>query len=200
MKVIAVTGGIGSGKSVVLNAFKALGADVESADTVSHRIMLKGGKAYDEVLKAFSGDILDESLEINRKKLASIVFSDEKKLSLLNSISHRIIYNELSDFVSKSEKEVVCLEIPLLFSAHCPINLDLKIGVLADKEIRIERIIKRDNCKREDAILRIKNQVSDEEIQKKADVVIFNNGNIDDVCDKVKEIYLGLVANRLENI
>ena len=129
-----------------------------------------------------------------------MVFSDEKKLSLLNSISHRIIYNELSDFVSRSEKEVVCLEIPLLFSAHCPINLDLKIGVLADKEIRIERIIKRDNCKREDAILRIKNQVSDEEIQKKSDVVIFNNGNIDDVCDKVKEIYLGLVANRLENI
>ncbi len=200
MKVVAVTGGIGSGKSVVVNAFKALGADIESADKISHRIMLKGGKAYDEVLKAFSEEILKDDFEIDRKKLASIVFSDKEKLALLNSISHRIIYKELCDFVLNSKAEVVCLEIPLLFSAECPLNLDLKIGVSAKEEIRINRIIKRDNCKREDAVARIKNQISDEEIQKKADVVIFNNGNIDDVCNRVKEIYSALVADRMENI
>ena len=79
-------------------------------------------------------------------------------------------------------------------------NIDLKVGVSADEEIRINRIIKRDNCKREDAIARMKNQISDDEIQKKADVVIFNNGNLDDVRDRVREIYLTLVADGMENI
>ena len=200
MKVVAVTGGIGSGKSVVADAFKAFGADVESADRISHRIMLKDGKAYNEVVKAFSDEILNKNFEIDRKKLASIVFSDKDKLALLNSISHRIIYKELEDFVLNSKADVVCLEIPLLFSAECPLNIDLKVGVSADEEIRINRIIKRDNCKREDAIARMKNQISDDEIQKKADVVIFNNGNLDDVRDRVREIYLTLVADGMENI
>ncbi len=193
MKVVAVTGGIGSGKSLVLEAFADLGADVLSADDVSHRIMLKGGSAYNEVIDAFGQDILDENSEIDRKKLGAIVFSDKEKLELLNSISHRIIYKELEAFVEKSGKDLVCLEIPLLFSAKCPIHLDLTIGVSADEETRIERVVKRDNSTREQALARMRNQLSDEEIQTLADCVIFNNGNIDEVYDKVEEIYKSLL-------
>ena len=192
MKVVAITGGIGSGKSLVLDAFEKLGADVISADAVSHKIMLKGEAAYAEVVAAFGKDILDENMEIDRKKLGTIVFSDKEKLELLNSISHRIIYKKLLEFVKSSDKQVVCLEIPLLFSAKCPIDLDMIIGVSADKEIRISRVIKRDNCTYEQALARMRNQVSDEEIQRLSDCVIFNNGNINEVYNKVEEIYRSL--------
>lgn len=192
MKIIAVTGGIGSGKSTVAKEFKNLGAVVISADEVSHLIMKKGGLAYNKVTEVFGDGILNADKEINRKSLAGIVFNDKDKLILLNSITHSIIYKVMAEEVKKAkdaDKDVVCLEIPLLFNDKCPIDYDMSIAVVADKEIRINRVINRDNCTRSEAESRMAKQLTDDKLKEYADCVVENNGDLAKLKKSVKEIY-----------
>ena len=109
MKVIAVTGGIGSGKSTVTNEFARLGARTISADSVAHENMSRGGCAYDEIVGAFGRGIVGENGEINRARLADIVFSDDKKLALLNSITHRRVYDSIKRRIAAAKADDVRL-------------------------------------------------------------------------------------------
>lgn len=193
MKVIAVTGGIGSGKSTVLNEFKRMGAYVIDTDAISHEIIKKGNKAYDEVRAEFGDKILDKDAEIDRKCLAGIVFNDKAKLDILNSIMHGEIYAELQRRIDARKEKVVCVEIPLLFTSHCPVDIDLKVTVSASEDIRIGRVTMRDNCTPEDVKKRISAQMSDEKMCNAADVVIVNNGDVDEVRSQVKDILAGLM-------
>lgn len=192
MKLIALTGGIGSGKSTVLNEFKKLGAFIISCDEISHRIMLPGGSAYREVREAFGDVILTANGEIDRKKLASIVFSDNKKLEIINGITHRLIYSEIKKQTENVTAAVICVEIPLLFTTECPLDIDYRIAVIADDDIRIERVIKRDNVSCEDVKVRMEKQLSNDEMSKKADFVIENNGDMKALKERTEYIY-GLV-------
>ena len=192
MKIIAVTGGIGSGKSTVSAEFAALGAEVISADAVSHEIMLPGKNAYEAVVKLFGREILDSNDEIDRVRLADIVFSDAEKLNSLNSVTHRLIYEEIQRRIDSSEASTVCLEIPLLFIAKCPISIDASIAVTADKEIRLARVIVRDGCTAEQALVRMAKQLPDEYLAAHADFVIENNGDIEALKIKTAEIWQSL--------
>ena len=189
MKVIGLTGGIGSGKSTVLCEFRNLGADIISCDEISHRIMKRGESAYNEVVAEFGNGILNAENEIDRRKLASIVFADGKKLEVLNGITHRLIYEDIKRQISESGAELVCVEIPLLFNSECPLELAAKIAVLADKEVRISRVMKRDNSTRDEVEARIRKQLSDSEMREKADYIIENNDNIDYLQHQVEKIY-----------
>lgn len=196
MKIIAVTGGIGSGKSTVAKEFKNLGAVVISADEVSRLIMKKGGLAYNKVTEVFGNGILNADKEINRKALADIVFNDKDKLMLLNSVTHSLIYKVMAEEAEKarnSDADVVCLEIPLLFNDKCPIDYDMSIAVIADKEVRINRVINRDKCTRNEAESRIAKQLTDEKLKEYADCVIANNGDLKELKKAVKEVYDGLM-------
>lgn len=193
MKLIALTGGIGSGKSTVLNEFKKLGAEVMSCDEISHRIMLRGGSAYTEVTDKFGSTILNEDKEIDRKRLAAIVFSDNEKLELLNRITHRLIYAEIDKQIKESSAAVVCVEIPLLFTTVSPLEIDLKIAVVASEDIRIKRVMERDGMSADEVRARMAKQLSDDEMRKKADCVIENNGDMETLCSAVKEIYYSMI-------
>ena len=193
MKLIALTGGIGSGKSTVLNEFKRLGAEVISCDEISHRIMLRGGSAYTEVTDKFGSIILNEDKEIDRKRLAAIVFSDNEKLELLNSITHRLIYAEIEKQIIKSLAAVVCVEIPLLFTTVSPLKIDLKIAVIAEEDIRIKRVMERDGVSADEVKARMEKQLSDDEMRKRADCVIENNGDADALYSAVKDIYYSII-------
>ena len=189
MKIIAVTGGIGSGKSTVSNEFKKLGAYVVDTDAISHEIMMRGYNAYDMVVAEFGNGILSDDLEIDRKRLADIVFNDKKKLETLNSIMHKEIYAELQRRIEASDVDIVCAEIPLLFTAKCPIEIDVKVVVSASDDVRIRRVMLRDNCSADKVKERMANQLSDSEMCKLADVVIVNNGDIDLVREQVKAVF-----------
>ncbi len=189
MKIIGLTGGIGSGKSTVLAEFARLGADIISCDEISHRIMKSGNAAYDEVVAVFGTKILNTDGEINRKALADIVFSDNQKLETLNKISHKHIYNEVKAEINASSKEVVCVEIPLLFTAECPISLDLTVAVTAPTEVRIARVISRDGADRRQVEARMAKQLTDEELSRLADCVIENSGDLEHLRGCVNEIY-----------
>lgn len=197
MKVIAVTGGIGSGKSTVSKEFGRLGARVLSADEIAHDNMQRDGMAYDEIVRAFGRAIVGADGEIERARLAEIVFSDDDKLELLNSVTHRRVYDVIKREIAASRADgtsLVCVEIPLLFSAECPLDIDLSIAVVADVNIRIRRVMVRDNCSAHQAELRIAKQISDERLRELADITIENNGDLNDLCQKVKAIFDNLCS------
>lgn len=188
MKIIGVTGGIGAGKSTVCKEFERLGATVIDADKIAREVLLQNGGAYGETVEFFGKDILFENGDINRKKLAQLVFSDKDKLEMLNKITHKYIFEEMNKQINSAKSQVVVLDVPLLFSSDFPIFCDLKVAVLADKIIRIDRVMKRDNATAKEVKERIKNQISDDKYREMADICIINN-DLDETKQQIKEIY-----------
>ncbi len=187
MKIVGITGGIGSGKSTVSREFESYGAEIIDADAISRSITLKNGLAYREIVDFFGNDIICSSGEIDRKKLAGIVFSDSEKLEVLNNITHKYIFEEMENRISACKNDLVILDVPLLFSSDFKIECDVKIVVVADLEDRISRVIQRDDTDRISVENRINSQLSDEEMKKLADIVI-ENDSLDNMKKQVKKI------------
>lgn len=189
MKILGITGGIGSGKSTVAKLFENLGAYLIDADAIARDVMKKDGEAYCEVVANFGPEILTENNEIDRKKLASIVFSDKDKLSNLNRVTHKYIYKQIKALILSSNAKLVCLDVPLLFTAEFPIECDKTLVVIADHDKRITRVSKRSGLTAQEIIDRMRNQMSDKEMCERADYCIDNSGVPEDIIPEVKEIY-----------
>ena len=175
MKIIGVTGGIGSGKTTVCSMFASFGAEIVDADEIARAVTKSSGAAYSEIIDAFGEEILLPDGEINRKALGKIVFQDKKSLKLLNKITHKYVFEEIKRRIETSLAKVIVLDVPLLFSSDFPFECDLTVGVILDKEERIKRVEKRDGLAREEILKRIENQISDEDLRDRADVIIENN-------------------------
>lgn len=183
MKVLGLCGQSGAGKTTVLNTLLSLGATVCDCDKISRQVMSKGSKCAAEVIQAFGNEICRNG-EIDRKTLGSIVFFDEKKLALLTEITHRYIKTEVYRLINESEErgdKLFVLDAPLLFESGLDSECDITLAITADREKRIERIIKRDNISRELAEKRIESQISEEELHRLADEVISNNKTVDEL-------------------
>ena len=189
MKLLGITGGIGAGKSVVTKCFSDLGAEIIDADAIARQVLKKEGAAYAEVISAFGNEILQLNHEIDRKKLAAIVFSDREKLQTLNQITHACVFQEMEKQIHQSHAELICLDVPLLFSCEFPFQCDKTLAVLAPKEQRIQRVIKRDACSREDVEVRMASQLTEDELRSKADICINNDKSMDELYACVKKIY-----------
>mgnify|MGYP000976211907 CR=1 FL=1 len=177
-KTVAVTGGIGSGKSLLGKILRKKGYTVIDSDEISRQVCVKGRPGHAAVVEIFGEGILDEFGNLDRKKLASIVFSDEGKLRLLNGILHPIIERELSRQLKEHEgEELVFVLIPLLFELGWQDRFDYVWLVLADEEIRIARAMARDGARREDIEKRIKNQINHAEKAHLAHNVLYNNSS-----------------------
>lgn len=175
MKIIGVTGGIGSGKSTVSNMFRQFGAEIIDADEISRNVTKKNGSAFSEIVEIFGEEILSEDGEINRKKLGQIVFSDKNKLAVLNEITHKYIFIEMGKKIKESKADIVILDVPLLFSNDFKIKYDYSVGVTANVSERIKRVKSRDGLTEDEILSRINNQISDKELEEKADFIIENN-------------------------
>lgn len=175
MKIIAVTGGIGSGKTTVSKMFETLGAEVCDADEIVRKTEKFGGAAYGEIKDFFGGEIIMPNGELDRKAIAKIVFSDKEKLEGLNKIVHKYVFFEMEKAIKNSSADVICLDVPLLFSSEFPIKYDFSVGVTADLGERIKRVCQRDKTSEDEVIKRINNQISDRELFERADFVIKNN-------------------------
>ena len=174
MLKVGLTGGIGSGKTTVAKIFQMLGIPVFDADSNAKQIMNTNKIIKKELIAAFGKSIFNDD-ELDRKKLAAIVFNDKQKLKLLNSIVHPETIKASEDWVKQQHSKYVIKEAALLFESGSNKELDLVIGVIAPKEIRIERVIARDNTSKKEAELRITKQ-NDEEITKKlCDYSIIND-------------------------
>ena len=182
--VIGLTGGTGAGKSIISDFLKEKGATIIDADAISREITKEGGIALGEIAEAFPGVITDGILD--RRALGRIVFSDKEKLSLLNEITHKYIKKLTEDKIDEAEGLIV-LDAPLLFEAGEEALCDKVIFVTADDDVRIKRIMTRDNLSFEDA----KGRIDAREllpIMEKCDFVVENNGDKDKVIKKVSDI------------
>jgi len=182
MKVIGLTGGTGSGKSVVSKSLAAAGAVIVDADKIAHDIILKGEPAYDEIIAYYGTGILDAEGNIIRKKLGEIVFNDKKKLAFLNQCTHKYITAEVKREITAAKEagtaKAIIVDAPLLLEAGLEKVCDLVWVVYAEPEVRAQRVMARDGITYELAKARIANQKSWEEYRNAASAVIDNSKDL----------------------
>ncbi|MBQ8509359.1 MAG: dephospho-CoA kinase [Clostridia bacterium] len=201
MRVIGITGGSGAGKGEVSHCFMSHGIRTLDTDKVSRAVCEPGKPCLNELVGHFGGEILREDGTLNRRLLASIVFGEEdpdkklEKLAALNRITHHYILEDINAWLGRREKDgcrLVVVDAPQLFESGFNRHCDYTIGVIADEEVRIRRIIARDNISRESAEKRIKSQKSDEFFIENCDFTVYNNNGL--------EALEGQVGNILEKI
>jgi dephospho-CoA kinase len=193
MKVIALTGGIGAGKSLVANYFFTLGAQVIDADQLARAAIERGSAGFDEVVVAFGDGILKDG-DIDRRKLGEIVFSDPAKRKILENIIHPKVQAALAEArKSLVDDEILIYEIPLLVETNAAAKFDQVITVEAPLEERIERLKERGLYPTE-IDKRIANQATPDERRAVADIVIENDGSQEDLLRKVEAIWEKLDA------
>lgn len=171
---IGLTGGLGSGKSTVAHIFEVLGVPVYYADAASKRLMVDDSKVKAAVQTAF-GEKVYPGGKLDRKYLAEIVFKDEKKLALLNSIVHPATLTDAAEWINKQTVPYVIKEAALIFESGSHQSLDYVIGVKAPLPLRLQRAMKRDNISCEEAMARINRQISEEIKMRLCDFIIIND-------------------------
>lgn len=189
-KVIGLTGGIGTGKSTVSKLLAELGAVVMDADKVGHEVFKPDTEAWREILAAFGREVLAPTGEIDRKKLAAIVFNNPKALANLNQIIHPRAYNLVKSRLEECLQRgagVVVLEVVLLIEANWTPLVDEVWVVVASEDTVVKRLKQQRGMSKEEILARIRSQLSTEERIKHADVVINNDGELDEVKAKVIE-------------
>jgi len=191
--IIAITGGIGSGKSAVTKLFESWGASIVDADLLAREVVVPGSEGLSRIAEAFSDQLILADGTLNRPKLASIIFSDSGKKHLLESILHPLIrqrwLTKLEELKARGASIVVYV-IPLLFESHRPMpELEKIVLVSAPVETRINRIVARDGFSREMAELRIAAQLPDVAKFEQSDFVIVNNGSLAELEQKAKEVF-----------
>ena len=184
-KKIAVTGGIGSGKSTVLKIIEQKGYPVFSCDEI-YAELIKDKKFLAKLCDKF-GDILNEDGGLDRKKLSSIVFGDREKLARLDALTHPAIYAEMFRRVDETWGLCFC-EVPLLFESGGEELFDGVIVVLRDEKQRIESVAERDNCSVNDVKLRIVNQFDYNKLNFTKYYVLHNNGNLEQLSAQIDDI------------
>lgn len=189
--VIGLTGGIASGKSTVSAMFTDMGITVIDADIEARLAVEPGEKAYNDIVSHFGTDILEDDRTINRPKLGEIIFNNEEKRLLLNSIVHPAVRERMAQKRKQAEaadEKAVVLDIPLLFESKLTGLVEKIIVVYVDEQTQLERLMKRNGFSEEEASARIKSQMPLKDKVSLADAVIDNTGNIEQSKQQLMEI------------
>ncbi|ACI19583.1 dephospho-CoA kinase [Dictyoglomus thermophilum] len=183
---IGITGGIGTGKSLVSNILKELGIIVISADEIVRE--LQKDPYYLQKIREIFGDNVFDKGNLDRKKLAKIIFSDSDARRKLENLLHPPVLEEIKKKLEElKERDIIAVEVPLLFEVGIEDWFDEIWVVYAPFELQLERIVNRDNISKEDAVARIRAQIPIEEKLKKADFVIYNDKDIESTKNQIKE-------------
>jgi dephospho-CoA kinase len=192
--IVAITGGIGSGKSLVAEFFRSWGAAIVDADQLARQVVAPGSDGLAEVQRAFPDEHLilaDGSL--NRSKLASIIFADQSSRKRLEAILHpriRRLWRQRLDEIKHTDARVIVYVVPLYFeSSHQVEEIQKVILVTAPDELKISRIMARDSFSKGAAQLRLKAQLPDAQKINKSDYVIFNDSTVEAAKEKAWGVY-----------
>jgi len=196
---IAVTGGIGSGKSLVCHYFESAGYLIINADSIAKNIMQNDPGVIDKIKKAFGNDVYTGN-QLNKEFISKRIFSNKADLKKINSIVHPVTIQKINEIADNELllKNIVFVESALIFEAKREKYFDYILLVSAPLNMRINRIIARDNLRKSEIVSRMENQLDDDEKKKKAHFVINNDSDIDDLNNKAK-LFLGVFEN-LSNI
>ena len=191
---VGLTGSIGTGKSTVSKIFQKLGAYVIDADKVVHGF-LQDEKVKEEIKQVFGDDIFDSSGNIDRKKIARIIFNNPEMKKKLEGILHPKVRQQIEHFIKKvyekDKNAVIIAEIPLLIETGLYKNYDKVIVVYAPKDLQLKRLLNK-GFSEEEALSRINSQMDIEEKLKYADIFIENTGSLEELEEKVKKVYENL--------
>lgn len=197
MRVIGLTGGSGAGKGEVSLCFLSHGIKCLDTDKVSREVCLPGKPCLTELVEYFGDGILLPDGKLDRKGLAALVFGEENeekrsvKHAALNRITHRHIIDAMNKWLSEREKAgdtLAVVDAPQLFESGFDRHCDYTVGVIADEEVRIRRIISRDRITRETAEKRIRSQKSNSFFIETCDFTVYNNSGIDTLEGQVNNI------------
>lgn len=186
-KIIGITGGIASGKSTVTNFLREQGFQVVDADRLVHQLQRHGGRLYQVLVQHFGREIILENGELNRPLLASLIFSNPEEREWSKQTQGEIIREELAalrDQLAQTEA-IFFMDIPLLFEQNYANWFDETWLVYVNRDVQVERFMKRDHLSKEIAESRLAAQWSLEEKKKLASHVLDNNGNRDQLLDQV---------------
>lgn len=171
---IGITGGIGCGKTTASKVFELLGVPVYYADAASKRLYQTDETLKQQMKHHFGEDIYNGS-ELNRAKLAALVFEKKEKLDLLNSLVHPPTIKDANDWLAAQSAPYVLKEAALLFESGSVASLDYVIGVFAPKHLRIKRVMDRDGLSHDEVLSRMDRQIDEEIKMKLCDFILLNN-------------------------
>ena len=185
---IGITGTIASGKTSVSILFRRMGFSVFNADNYAKMATHASNPCFQPLLEVLSEDALDESGDIDRKKMASIIFNDEEKRKAVNAIVHPYVIEGMRNFFASHQKDaIVFAEIPLLFEANLEEGFDKALVVTCDKDTAIKRMEEDREYTRQEALDRYASQIDPSLQVEKADFVIENNGDLKELGSKVNQ-------------
>lgn len=192
MKIIGLTGGIGSGKSTVTDYLIARGFPVLDADKIAREIVLPGSEMLIQLTSVFGKSILMQDGSLDRKKLGNIVFSDPEKKKILDGLMHtrilELIHDRILQYREETVHKLIFIDAPLLFETGLDKSVSEIWVIDVDEETRIKRIMERDGLKREDIAMRISNQMTRDEKNKRADVILDNTGNQEALYQQIEQL------------
>ena len=193
MKIIGITGGVGSGKSAVLNILEQdYQSFVVQADLVAHELMLPGNVSYKKIVNFFGESILNEDRTINRKRLGEVVFSNQEKRKILNSFVHPEVKNKIKEWIRDAEKKRIydffIIEAALLLEDHYEQICDEIWYIYAKKEIRKERLKKSRGYSEEKIQNMMNSQLPEDVFRSRCNRTIDNSGDIQDTKEQIKKI------------
>ncbi len=193
MLIIGLTGGVASGKSLVSEVWRKEGAYIIDADQIARDLVKPYSDSWKDIVDVFGIEVVQEDGNINRKRLASIIFSNPEKREHLNKILHPRIKEEINKRINeirdKNPKAIVVIDAPLLIESKDYRQVDKVVVVTSSEDNQIERIKLRNGLGKEEAKMIIDSQMPLSEKLKFADFVIENDGSIEDVRKKAIEIF-----------
>jgi dephospho-CoA kinase len=196
---VGLTGGIGAGKSTVADLFARRGAVVIRADELARQVIEKSTPGFDKVVSRFGNNILDEDGNIDRAKLATIVFSEQKSLEDLENIIHPLVREETNQIMGRQTPETIIInEIPLLLEKQMQSLFDCLIIVISSEKNRLARLV--NNGFTQDQVkARMSKQVDDETRKASADYLIVNDGDKDQLDKDVEKIWQSLQERKFQS-
>ena len=196
---VGLTGGIGAGKSTVADLFARRGAVVIRADELARQVIEKSTPGFDKVVSRFGNNILDEDGNIDRAKLATIVFSEQKSLEDLENIIHPLVREETNRIMGRQTPETIIInEIPLLLEKQMQSLFDCLIIVISSEKNRLARLV--NNGFTQDQVkARMAKQVDDETRKASADYLIVNDGDKDQLDKDVEKIWQSLQERKFQS-
>jgi dephospho-CoA kinase len=194
MLLVGLTGGLGAGKSTVARMLAERGAVIVDADDLARRALDPGTRAHQQVYDLFGDEVLTPAGEIDRTAVARIVFEDPEKRRALESITHPEVFRILAEEVEtlRGTDAVVVFDAPLIVETGFNEACDAVLVVTARPEVRMDRVMRERHMSEDESRRRIDAQVSDEEREAVADVVIRNDGSLEELARVVNEVWRDL--------
>lgn len=200
---VAITGSAGAGKTLVCNRFKSLGLDIIFLDALAREVVAPGSVALQKIAGHFGKRVLSPNGTLNRKVLRQIMINDAQDRKIIERFIHPRITELMNRQVSEAEKRgetLILVEVPLLFEKRIEKQFHVVILVAADQDVKVKRLMDRDNISRRDALGLLNVQMTDDQKRDRADFIITNNGFRDEVFQSVDRIFQRFQAKETKKI